>query len=100
MNSLLLILLGNSSQVSDGAGAVLLMRKSLALQKGLPIPGVFSYIQKAYAVNCNGHVSGAGNQFIYDIASSMLGGSSQHFLYNLSLWRLVALLSILSHVLK
>ncbi|RWR96099.1 3-ketoacyl-CoA thiolase 2, peroxisomal [Cinnamomum micranthum f. kanehirae] len=32
---------GNSSQVSDGAGAVLLMRKSLALQKGLPILGVF-----------------------------------------------------------
>lgn len=33
--------LGNSSQVSDGAGAVLLMRRSVAMQKGLPILGVF-----------------------------------------------------------
>ncbi|MBA0686312.1 hypothetical protein Goari_013921 [Gossypium aridum] len=33
---------GNASQVSDGAGAVLLMKRSLALQKGLPILGVFS----------------------------------------------------------
>jgi acetyl-CoA acyltransferase 1 len=32
---------GNSSQVSDGAGAVLLMKRSLARQKGLPILGVF-----------------------------------------------------------
>ncbi|TYJ09549.1 hypothetical protein E1A91_A11G149000v1 [Gossypium mustelinum] len=32
---------GNASQVSDGAGAVLLMKRSLALQKGLPILGVF-----------------------------------------------------------
>ncbi|KAF8388357.1 hypothetical protein HHK36_027023 [Tetracentron sinense] len=32
---------GNSSQVSDGAGAVLLMKRSLALLKGLPILGVF-----------------------------------------------------------
>ncbi|CAI0436748.1 unnamed protein product [Linum tenue] len=32
---------GNSSQVSDGAGAVLLMRRSVAMQKGLPILGVF-----------------------------------------------------------
>ncbi|KAF4347836.1 hypothetical protein G4B88_026083 [Cannabis sativa] len=32
---------GNSSQVSDGAGAVLLMKRSLAMQKGLPILGVF-----------------------------------------------------------
>ncbi|KAK4778248.1 hypothetical protein SAY87_018435 [Trapa incisa] len=32
---------GNSSQVSDGAGAVLLMRKSVAMRKGLPILGVF-----------------------------------------------------------
>nr|KJB42404.1 hypothetical protein B456_007G152600 [Gossypium raimondii] len=34
---------GNASQVSDGAGAVLLMKRSLALQKGLPILGVFSF---------------------------------------------------------
>uniref|UniRef100_A0A7N0V4Y3 acetyl-CoA C-acyltransferase n=1 Tax=Kalanchoe fedtschenkoi TaxID=63787 RepID=A0A7N0V4Y3_KALFE len=32
---------GNSSQVTDGAGAVLLMKRSTALQKGLPILGVF-----------------------------------------------------------
>ncbi|XVE72799.1 hypothetical protein DITRI_Ditri11bG0067500 [Diplodiscus trichospermus] len=32
---------GNASQVSDGAGAVLLMKRSLAIQKGLPILGVF-----------------------------------------------------------
>ncbi|KAG1354840.1 3-ketoacyl-CoA thiolase 2, peroxisomal [Cocos nucifera] len=32
---------GNASQVSDGAGAVLLMRRDVAMQKGLPILGVF-----------------------------------------------------------
>ncbi|KAL5794848.1 hypothetical protein ACOSP7_003442 [Xanthoceras sorbifolium] len=32
---------GNASQVSDGAGAVLLMKRSLAMQKGLPILGAF-----------------------------------------------------------
>ncbi|XP_075488057.1 3-ketoacyl-CoA thiolase 2, peroxisomal-like [Primulina tabacum] len=32
---------GNSSQVSDGAGAVLLMKRCVAVQKGLPILGVF-----------------------------------------------------------
>ncbi|XP_042478526.1 3-ketoacyl-CoA thiolase 2, peroxisomal-like [Macadamia integrifolia] len=32
---------GNASQVTDGAGAVLLMKRSLAMQKGLPILGVF-----------------------------------------------------------
>ena len=32
---------GNSSQVSDGAGAVLLMKRSVAMQKGLPVLGVF-----------------------------------------------------------
>ncbi|KAG5401896.1 hypothetical protein IGI04_016503 [Brassica rapa subsp. trilocularis] len=32
---------GNSSQVSDGAGAVLLMKRSVATQKGLPVLGVF-----------------------------------------------------------
>uniref|UniRef100_A0A7C8ZLZ2 acetyl-CoA C-acyltransferase n=1 Tax=Opuntia streptacantha TaxID=393608 RepID=A0A7C8ZLZ2_OPUST len=32
---------GNSSQVSDGAGAVLLMKRSLAMKRGLPILGVF-----------------------------------------------------------
>ncbi|XP_023549031.1 3-ketoacyl-CoA thiolase 2, peroxisomal-like [Cucurbita pepo subsp. pepo] len=32
---------GNASQVSDGAGAVLLMKRSVATKKGLPILGVF-----------------------------------------------------------
>uniref|UniRef100_A0A7N0USF1 acetyl-CoA C-acyltransferase n=1 Tax=Kalanchoe fedtschenkoi TaxID=63787 RepID=A0A7N0USF1_KALFE len=32
---------GNSSQVTDGAGAVLLLKRSIALKKGLPILGVF-----------------------------------------------------------
>lgn len=32
---------GNSSQVTDGAAAVLLMKRSVAMQKGLPILGVF-----------------------------------------------------------
>jgi acetyl-CoA acyltransferase 1 len=32
---------GNSSQVSDGAGAVLLMKRRVALEKGIPVLGVF-----------------------------------------------------------
>ncbi|XP_022159108.1 3-ketoacyl-CoA thiolase 2, peroxisomal-like [Momordica charantia] len=32
---------GNASQISDGAAAVLLMRRSTAIQKGLPILGIF-----------------------------------------------------------
>ncbi|KAG0454381.1 hypothetical protein HPP92_025685 [Vanilla planifolia] len=32
---------GNASQLSDGAGAVLLMRRDVAVRKGLPILGVF-----------------------------------------------------------
>ncbi|KAI8535772.1 hypothetical protein RHMOL_Rhmol10G0199700 [Rhododendron molle] len=35
---------GNSSQVSDGAGAILLMKRSVAMQKGLPILGIFRYV--------------------------------------------------------
>lgn len=30
--------------MSDGAGAVLLMKRSIAVQKGLPILGVFRYL--------------------------------------------------------
>ena len=33
--------IGNSSQVSDNTGVVLLMKKEVAMQKGLPILGVF-----------------------------------------------------------
>lgn len=32
---------GNASQLSDGAGAVLLMRRDVAAQKGLPILGIY-----------------------------------------------------------
>nr|POE60456.1 3-ketoacyl-coa thiolase 1, peroxisomal [Quercus suber] len=32
---------GNSCQVSDGVGSVLLMKRSIAVQKGVPILGVF-----------------------------------------------------------
>ncbi len=32
---------GNTSQVSDGAGAVLLMKRRVALEKGIPVLGVF-----------------------------------------------------------
>ncbi|KAI5075230.1 hypothetical protein GOP47_0009306 [Adiantum capillus-veneris] len=32
---------GNSSQVSDGASAVLLMKRALAVQRGIPILGIF-----------------------------------------------------------
>ncbi|KAF3328146.1 3-ketoacyl-CoA thiolase 2 [Carex littledalei] len=32
---------GNASQVSDGAGAVLLMRRDVAIAKGLPVLGVY-----------------------------------------------------------
>lgn len=42
-NLLCYCVLGNASQVSDGAGAVLLMKRSVAMQKGLPILGVFRY---------------------------------------------------------
>ncbi|TYI00746.1 hypothetical protein ES332_A11G155200v1 [Gossypium tomentosum] len=48
---------GNASQVSDGAGAVLLMKRSLALQKGLPILGVF---RSFAAVGVNPAVMGIG----------------------------------------
>ena len=37
----LLVVTGNSSQVSDGAAAVLLMKRKVALEKNLPILGVF-----------------------------------------------------------
>ncbi|KAI3969325.1 hypothetical protein MKW92_051571 [Papaver armeniacum] len=48
---------GNSSQVSDGAGAVLLMKRSLAVQKGLPILGVF---RSFVAVGVEPDVMGVG----------------------------------------
>lgn len=37
-------ILGNASQVSDGAGAVLLMRRDVAMAKGLPVLGVYRLV--------------------------------------------------------
>lgn len=37
------VIIGNSSQVSDGAAAVLLMRRDVAIKKGFPIFGVFRF---------------------------------------------------------
>lgn len=34
--------------MSDGAGAVLLMKRSVAMRKGLPILGVFRYLTHTY----------------------------------------------------
>ncbi|XP_060676391.1 3-ketoacyl CoA thiolase 1, peroxisomal isoform X2 [Ziziphus jujuba] len=48
---------GNASQVSDGAGAVLVMKRSLALQKGLPILGV---LRSFCAVGVDPAVMGIG----------------------------------------
>ncbi|XBI50192.1 hypothetical protein VPH35_113637 [Triticum aestivum] len=48
---------GNSSQVSDGAGAVLLMKRSVAVSKGLPILGVF---RSFVAVGVDPAVMGVG----------------------------------------
>ncbi|KAK4492434.1 hypothetical protein RD792_003242 [Penstemon davidsonii] len=48
---------GNASQVSDGAGAVLLMKRSLAVQKGLPILGV---LRSFAAVGVDPGVMGIG----------------------------------------
>jgi acetyl-CoA acyltransferase 1 len=38
------IILGNASQISDGAGAVLLMRRDVAMKKGLPVLGVLRLV--------------------------------------------------------
>ncbi|XP_078427666.1 3-ketoacyl-CoA thiolase 2, peroxisomal-like [Wolffia australiana] len=48
---------GNSSQVTDGAGAVLLMKRSLAMKKGLPILGIF---RSFVAVGVDPAVMGVG----------------------------------------
>lgn len=42
-HSLYFSIAGNASQVSDGAAAVLLMKRKVAVQKGLPILGIFRY---------------------------------------------------------
>ncbi|XP_021763415.1 3-ketoacyl-CoA thiolase 2, peroxisomal-like [Chenopodium quinoa] len=61
---------GNSSQVSDGAGAVLLMKKSLAMKKGLPILGVF---RSFAAVGVDPAVMGIGPAFAIPAAVKSAG---------------------------
>ncbi|XP_057813990.1 3-ketoacyl-CoA thiolase 2, peroxisomal [Cryptomeria japonica] len=61
---------GNSSQVSDGAGAVLLMKRSLAMQKGLPILGVF---RSFVAVGVDPAVMGVGPAFAIPAAAKAAG---------------------------
>ncbi|KAK9160204.1 hypothetical protein Syun_006545 [Stephania yunnanensis] len=61
---------GNSSQVSDGAGAVLLMKRSLAMQKGLPILGVF---RSFAAVGVDPAVMGVGPAYAIPAAVKSAG---------------------------
>ncbi|KAF8392063.1 hypothetical protein HHK36_022404 [Tetracentron sinense] len=61
---------GNSSQVSDGAGAVLLMKRSLAMKKGLPILGVF---RSFAAVGVDPFVMGIGPAVAIPAAVKLTG---------------------------
>ncbi|KAM1007312.1 hypothetical protein PS2_003891 [Malus domestica] len=61
---------GNASQVSDGAGAVLLMKRSLAMQKGLPILGVF---RSFAAVGVDPTVMGVGPAAAIPVAVKSAG---------------------------
>ncbi|CAM4597678.1 3-ketoacyl-CoA thiolase, peroxisomal isoform X1 [Lepidochelys kempii] len=61
---------GNSSQVSDGAAAVLLAKRSKATQLGLPVLGVL----KSYAVvGVPPHVMGIGPAFAIPVALEKAG---------------------------
>ncbi|EEF41274.1 3-ketoacyl CoA thiolase 1, peroxisomal [Ricinus communis] len=61
---------GNASQVSDGAGAVLLAKRSVAVQKGLPILGVF---RSFAAVGVDPAVMGVGPAFAIPAAVKAAG---------------------------
>ncbi|XP_004497755.1 3-ketoacyl-CoA thiolase 2, peroxisomal [Cicer arietinum] len=61
---------GNSSQVSDGAGAVLLMKRSIAIQKGLPILGVF---RSFVAVGVDPAIMGVGPAAAIPVAVKAAG---------------------------
>ncbi|KAL3531138.1 hypothetical protein ACH5RR_010460 [Cinchona calisaya] len=61
---------GNASQVSDGAGAVLLMKRSLAMQKGLPILGIFRSFS---VVGVDPAVMGIGPAFAIPAAAKSAG---------------------------
>ncbi|XP_010439770.1 PREDICTED: 3-ketoacyl-CoA thiolase 5, peroxisomal isoform X2 [Camelina sativa] len=61
---------GNASQISDGAGAVLLMKRSLAMKKGLPILGVF----RSFAVTgVDPSVMGIGPAVAIPAATNLAG---------------------------
>ncbi|KAL2347856.1 hypothetical protein Fmac_001856 [Flemingia macrophylla] len=61
---------GNASQVSDGAAAVLLMKRRVALQKGLPIFGIF---RSFAAVGVDPAVMGVGPAFAIPAAVKSAG---------------------------
>jgi len=61
---------GNSSQVTDGAGAVLLMKRSIAVQKGLPILGVF---RSFVAVGVDPAIMGVGPAAAIPVAVKAAG---------------------------
>ncbi|KAI4356446.1 hypothetical protein L6164_000468 [Bauhinia variegata] len=61
---------GNASQVSDGAAAALLMKRSVAMQKGLPIIGVF---RSFAAVGVDPAVMGVGPAFAIPAAVKSAG---------------------------
>ncbi|KAL7598628.1 hypothetical protein Lser_V15G27022 [Lactuca serriola] len=61
---------GTASQISDGAGAVLLMKRSVALKKGLPILGVFRSFE---AVGVDPAVMGIGPAVAIPIAVKSAG---------------------------
>ncbi|EOA13339.1 hypothetical protein CARUB_v10026373mg [Capsella rubella] len=61
---------GNASQISDGAGAVLLIKRSLAMKKGLPILGVF----RSFAVTgVDPSVMGIGPSVAIPAATNLAG---------------------------
>ncbi|ESQ32415.1 hypothetical protein EUTSA_v10004174mg [Eutrema salsugineum] len=61
---------GNASQISDGAGAVLLMKRSLAMKKGLPILGIF----RSFAVTgVEPAVMGVGPAYAIPAATNLAG---------------------------
>ncbi|KAL3620531.1 3-ketoacyl-CoA thiolase 1, peroxisomal [Castilleja foliolosa] len=61
---------GTASQLSDGAGAVLLMKRSLAVQKGLPVLGVF---RSFAAVGVDPGVMGIGPAVAIPVAVKSAG---------------------------
>lgn len=61
---------GNASQVSDGAAAVLLMKRRVAVQKGLPILGIF---RSFAAVGVDPSVMGVGPAFAIPAAVKSAG---------------------------